>query len=380
MSVSIQPVRTEADKRAFYKFAFCVYKDDPIWVPHLWPQRKEYLDRKAAFFTYGEGDFWLAKDGREVVGTIGTAIDHSRNRDMNWKAASFGFFEVLPDRYDVAKTMWDFACSWSRERGMTELVGPYSFSSNDEQGFLVSGFDQPVSVMLGHNPPYYPEFAERYGFRKSELGDWVAYRYDFSQIDFDIEKAPDVLKKIAERARKRHGEHVIRIPQMKDWDAEVDCLHAVYNKSLAVLPEFSPIELAEFRAQALGLKEIIDPDLVLIAEVNGKAVGFALGLPNISEALKVANGLQHPWDYVRLMLARKNIRNASFKILAIDPEYWGYGLEAAMILEMGKQILRKGYLWADASMTGEYNPQTNKLAPRFGAHVYRRYREYRLRI
>lgn len=80
------------------------------------------------------------------------------------------------------------------------------------------------------------------------------------------------------------------------------------------------------------------------------------------------------------MLARKNIRSASFKILAINPEHRGYGLDAAMILEMGKQILHKGYLWADASVTGEYYPQTNKLAPRFGAHVYRRYREYRLRM
>ena len=147
-----------------------------------------------------------------------------------------------------------------------------------------------------------------------------------------------------------------------------------------MLPEFSPIELAEFREQALGLKEIIDPDLVLIAEVDGKAVGFALGLPNITEALKVANGLQYPRDFIRLLLARKKIRSASFKILAVDPEYWGYGLDAAMILEMGKQVLHKGYLWADASVTGEFNPQTNKLAPRFGAHVYRRYREYRLRI
>jgi hypothetical protein len=270
-------------------------------VPPLWPQRKSYLDIKAAFFTYGEGDFWPAKDGGKIVGMIGTAIDHSRNREMGWKAASFGFFEVPPDRYDVAQRMWDFACAWARERGMTELIGPYSFAGNDDQGFLVSGFDQPVAVMLGHNPPHYPEFAERYGFRKSELGDWVAYRYDFSQIDFDIANAPTVLKRIAERARKRHGEHVVRNPKMKDWDAEVDWLHAVYNTSLAVLPEFSPIELAEFRAQALGLKEIIDPDLVLIAEVDGKAVGFALGLPNISEALKHAGGLRYPWNYLRLV-------------------------------------------------------------------------------
>jgi hypothetical protein len=34
----------------------------------------------------------------------------------------------------------------------------------------------------------------------------------------------------------------------------------------------------------------------------------------------------------------------------------------------------------DASLTNELNPQTNKLAPRLGAYVYRRYREYRVRL
>jgi len=114
MPVTIHPVQSEADKRAFYKFAFRVYREDPNWVPHLWPQRKNYLDKKAAFFSYGEGEFWLAKEGNETVGTIGTAIDHPRNRDMNWKAAHFGFFEVLPDRYDAAQAMWDHACQWAR--------------------------------------------------------------------------------------------------------------------------------------------------------------------------------------------------------------------------------------------------------------------------
>ncbi len=380
MTIALLPVQTEAERRAFYKFAFRVYRNDPVWVPPLWPQRKNYLEKKTAFFTYGEGDFWLAKEGNEIVGTLGTAIDHSRNRKMNWKAAIFGFFEVLPGRYDVAQAMWNFACSWARQRGMTELIGPYSFSTNDEQGFLIEGFDQPLSILMGHNPPYYPEFAERYGFHKSDWGDWVAYRYDFSHLNYDPQNAPKVLTQIAARARQRHGENILRTPQMKNWDAEVERLHAVYNKSLSVLPEFSPIELAEFRAQALALKEIIDPDLVLIAEIGGKTVGFALGLPNIIEALHFANGLQYPWDYLRLLPARKHIASASFKILAIDPQYWGYGLEAAMILEMGKRMLRKGYRWVDISLTSEFNPQTNKLAARFGASVYRRYREVRLRL
>jgi len=378
MAVTISPVLTEADKRAFYKLAFRVYKDDPNWVPHLWPQRRAYLDKKAAFFTYGEGEFWLAKEGHEVVGTIGAAIDHSLNAARDGKLAVFGFFEVLPQKYEAAAALWDHACAWARARGMTELIGPYSFSGQDDPGFLVEGFECYPSVMMGHNPPYYPQFAGRYGFRKSEQGDWVAYRYDLSQINHNVNNGPEIVHKIAARARQRHGENVIRIPKMKDWDVEVDRLHAVYNKSLAVLPEFSPIELAEFRAQANGLKEVIDPDLVFIAEVDGKAVGFALGLPNVTEALRYVNGLQSPFDYLRFLLARRKIESASFKILAIEPEYWGYGLEAAMILEMGKTLIRKGYVWVDASLTNEFNPQTTKLAPRIGAYVYRRYREFRL--
>jgi hypothetical protein len=375
MPITIHPVRTEAEKRSFYKFAFRVYRDDPNWVPHLWPGKKAYLDKKAAFFTYGEGDFWLAKEGKEIVGTIGTGIDQARNRGMKWQAGIFGFFEVLPGRYDVAQSMWDFACEWSRQRELTELQGPYSFSGEDDHGFLVEGFDTAPALLMGHNPRDYFEFAERYGFEK--IHETVAYRVDLTGNEAILEQLQATLTRIADRARQRHGGSV-RIPKMKDWDVEVEKLWHIYNTSLTVLPEFSPMELATFREQAAGLKEIIDPELVFIAELEGKPVGFALGLPNIMEALKHANGLQYPWDYLRLAIAMKRIKSGSFKIMAMDPEYWGYGLDSIMYLEMAHAVVRKGYQWVDASLTGEDNPQTNKLLARVGAYIYRRYREYRL--
>ena len=378
MTIVISPVHTNADKHAFYDFAWRVYHEDARWVPHLWPQYKAYLDKKAAFFSYGEGEFWLAKRDSEVVGTIGTAINQSRNRDRNERVAIFGFFEVLPDCYAVAQAMWDHACQWARGRGMVAVQGPYSFAMNDSPGFLVEGFEYSPAPMMGHNPPYYAEFAERYGFTPIQTS--LAYRYDFANINFDVNNGPAIIHRIAARARQRHGSAAIRSPRMKDWDAEIPRLHAVYNKSLAVLPEFSPLELTEFRAQAEALRPIIDPELVFIAEVDGKTVGFGLGFPNIMEAFEVADGLRYPWDYLRFALARRKIASASFKILAIDPEYWGYGLEVIMFLEMGKALIRKGYQWADASLTNELNPQTNKLAQRLGAYVYRRYREYRLEL
>jgi GNAT superfamily N-acetyltransferase len=376
--ITLHPVHNATDQHDFYNFAWRVYRDDPNWVPHLWPQRRAYLTHKAAFFTYGEGDFWLAKRGRDVVGTIGTAIDHSRNRHKQQSAALFGFFEVIPGDYPVAQALWDHACQWAKAHGMSEICGPQSFAGNDDPGFLVEGFQCPPCIMMGHNPPCYAEYAERYGFVM--IQEQVAYRYDFSQINFDVANAPEVVQRIAARALLRHGSQALRIPKMKDWSMEIERLHPVYNKALAVLPEFSPIELAEFRSQAEALRPILDANLVLIAEVDGKAAGFALGLPNIMEALIHANGLRYPWDYLRFTRGLRSIRSASFKILAIDPEYWCHGLEVLMFIEMARAMIKDGYQWADASLTNSHNPQTNKLAKRMGARVYRRYYEYRMMV
>jgi hypothetical protein len=376
MAITIQSIQSDSDQKQFYNLAWRVYRHDPNWVPHLWPQRKDYLDKTATFFKYGEGEFWLAKRGSEVVGTIGTAIDHPRNRHIHYQSGIFGFFEVVEGDYEAASALWEHACAWAKKRDLTELVGPYSFAANDDSGFLVEGFQYPPAILMGHNPPYYPQYAEKFGFQGSQ--DWLAYRYDLATIDFDVKNSPEIIQRIAERSRSHLGMSSIRHPDMKQWEAEIQRLHAVYNTSLAKLPEFIPIELVEFNAQAMALKPILDPELIFIAEVEGKTAGFSLGLPNIAEAFKVSNGLRYPWDYLRFALARRKITSASFKILAIDPQFWGYGLEVQMFFEMARTVIRKGYTWVDGSLTSDLNPQTNKLATRLGAYVYRRYREYKL--
>ena len=50
----------------------------------------------------------------------------------------------------------------------------------------------------------------------------------------------------------------------------------------------------EFLHEAAEMKQILKPELVLIGEVEGRAVGFALALPNINLALKHAGGKLFP--------------------------------------------------------------------------------------
>jgi hypothetical protein len=51
-----------------------------------------------------------------------------------------------------------------------------------------------------------------------------------------------------------------------------------------------------------------------------------------------------------------------------------------MYLALAKATLRKSYTWMDMSLTGEDNPQTNKLATLVGARVYKRYRIFELAL
>jgi GNAT superfamily N-acetyltransferase len=72
----------------------------------------------------------------------------------------------------------------------------------------------------------------------------------------------------------------------------------------------------------------------------------------------------------------RRIRSVSFKILAVEPEFWGLGLEAMMFARIGQIALQRGYRWLDGSLTGADNPQTNKISLRLGAEEYKRYRVF----
>ena len=55
----------------------------------------------------------------------------------------FGFFEAVDDP-EVAAALLDAAADWLRERGRERMLGPMDFTTNDEIGILIEGFDEPA--------------------------------------------------------------------------------------------------------------------------------------------------------------------------------------------------------------------------------------------
>ena len=56
---------------------------------------------------------------------------------------------------------------WLRERGRDRMVGPMDFTTNDECGVLIDGYDLLPTILTNWHHPYYPELIEGYGLTKA---------------------------------------------------------------------------------------------------------------------------------------------------------------------------------------------------------------------
>jgi GNAT superfamily N-acetyltransferase len=375
-SLSLQRVKSDADRRAFLQLPSRIYRHDPNWIPRLWPDQMAWLRREHGFFDHGDGEWFVARRDGELVGTIGVGIDHHVNQHQQRRSGVFGFLEFIED-HEVFLSLIEAARGWLWARGVTHMVGPQSFGPSDYPGFLVGRYDIPPALFEGHTPPYYLAFAERAGWSRNI--DSLAYRAFRQQVGDHAEFMPEKILVALERIG-RNPRYGIRQADLTQFEREFQIVLRLYNRSLATLRDFAPVAEDEFRRFVHELTPVLHEDLVLFALADGKEVGFSLALPNLAEAFRACGGLRYPWQIVGLWWGRRRIRGVSYKILAMDPDYWGLGIEALMFARMIENCLRRGYEWMDLSLTGEDNPQTNKLATRMGAEEYKRYRTFTIPV
>lgn len=372
-AIEVRPVLTPKERRLFLTFPWRIYRGDPLWVPPLLPERAKTIDpRRGAFFQRGEAEFFIAWHEGQPVGTICAGEDRKTNQQRNKKECLFGFFECVED-YSVAEAMLNRVAEWAAQRGLNALFGPFNLDYEDSYGVLIEGRDRPPVLLCGHTPPYYQHFLERFGFQPAR-GDNLAYAIAADPQNPSFQR----LSRLADKVRRRHN-FVVRQADFSHWDEEVDRVYHLINAALAHLPDFIPWQREALQASLEPFRAFADPELILFAEVNGEAVGWFPGIPNLNEALIHANGLRYPWDYIKLWwYMRRQPRCLTIKSVLVLPEYWDTGVSVLLFDEMLKRAIAKGFKWADLSLTSEDNPRTPILAEKMGARIYKRYRVYRL--
>jgi GNAT superfamily N-acetyltransferase len=355
----------------FIRLPWRIYRDDPHWVPPLLVERKAFINpQKHPFYQHGTATLFVAYAGPEPVGRILVSDDPRFNAQHGTNVGGFGLFESIDDA-DVAHSLLDAAEGWLRSRGRAAILGPMDYSTNYSCGLLVDGFNTPPRVMMNHNPPYYEELLTSWGLAKAK--DLCAWWFtDNKQIE---EWRPRV-----ERLVRRSGV-TVRYMQRDNVHQEIQICKRIYNEAWNENWGFVPMSDPEFDEMAKLLKHLAVPQLLLVAEVNGQAVGFSITLPDFNEAIGPLNGrltrFGVPIGLLRLRSNLRRIKTGRLIALGVLPEFRRRGIAEMLILrtfDYGHGQL--GYTGAELSWTLEDNQLINHTIQTVGGTRYKTYRMF----
>lgn len=372
MAVSIETIEKPHKNKAFFDLPWEIYKDDPVWVPPLRMAIKVQLNPdKGPFFKHGSAAFFLARKDGKAVGRIAAIDNPYYTKKFNDGAGFFGWFESIDDS-EVFKALLKAASEWLNERGFTKVMGPESYSLNDENpGVLVGGFDQPPVMLLGHSPKYYQKHFEEMGFKKAQ--DLLTYTVTKDTLE---EERYDRLSKAVLKRNPAISLRDVRF----DKTGFIEDIHSVmdvFNK--AWVDNWGQIDVspAEIDVIAADMKMITKPSMTAIAEVEGKPVGVVVGAPDVNEPLKrMPSGRLFPFGWIKLLSGLKNAVGSRTLILGVDPEYRNRGIEIVLIWHVIRGFLAHGCTESEMAWILESNEGMVSLAGKVGAKLNKTYRIY----
>jgi len=313
-SLSIRPVHTKADRKAFIDLPYRLYRDDPNWVPPLKSEALGLINpEKNGWFSHAKAQLFLAGQDGRVVGRISAHIDTlaltmPAAQGFGPGTGQWGLMEA--EREEVFLALLATAEGWLRDQGMTRALGPISMSIWEEPGLLVEGYDHPPTVMMGHARPEYRGWIEGAGYTVAKR----LLTYDLNIVqDF-----PPVVQRIIQSG-ERNGRIVVRNVDKRQFDKEAAIILGILNDAWSSNWGFVPLTEPEIVDVGVKLKPIVFNDLIRIAELDGRPVAFMITLPDLNEAIAPLKGSLFPFGWAKLLwwLRKPQVRTVRVPLMGV---------------------------------------------------------------
>jgi len=227
------------------------------------------------------------------------------------------------------------------------MRGPYNPSINDECGLLVEGYDIPPVTGLPWNPEYYESLYRAAGLVPAR--DVHCYLLPMHRL-----QPPERLARIVKHLAKR-GKMKLRPIRMDALPQDLEIVQEVYNATLERNWGFVPISMEDLLGAADDIKAIADPELLLIAEINGENAGVALTLPDFNQVLAKIKKTPH-WlrlPHILWLMKTGRITACRQTVLGVSPRFRDRGLHAWLIhsqFDIARQRYANATLgWVDES-------------------------------
>lgn len=370
MGVNVIPVSSKPQLKKFIRYPFQLYKGCGNWVPALDSDEFDTFNpKKNEAYDFCEAECYLAyRDGR-IAGRVAAIVNHKANKLAGRDTVRFGWLDFIEDQ-EVLNALLDAVGKFGKERGCTEMSGPWGFTDMDKEGALVEGYDKLSPFTCLYNYPYYDTMLKNAGMEKE--ADWTQ---KLVKIPSDL---PPMFQ-LAGTIEKRFNIHVAKVKSMKELSGRygMDVFH-LYNESFAPLLNFSPLSDTQIRNYLNTYVPILDPDFAVVCvDGNDKPVGFAFCVPTLSNAVKKSNGKLFPLGFVRILRALKKNDTLEALLIGILPEYQGKGASVLMFKTIHENCIRRGVTRMILNPQLEDNFKVQSMFDQYEVQPYMRRRAYR---
>lgn len=368
MATDVREVKTRGELKAFICLPEELHKSDRNWVPPIYMDEWKYFNpKKNKAFGYCPAILLLAYRGGQVVGRAMGIINTRFNEHRKEQLARFSYLETIEDQ-EVVHALLSRVEEWARSLGMTRIVGPYGFSDQDPEGFLIEGFEHRATIATYYNFDWMPGMVEKEGYTKDI--DYYVYKLDVPQ------EFPEFFKKIFERGEKRGNFTVLEFRKRKELKPWIRPILALMNECYtgSNIYGFAPLEEKEMDDLAKRYMPVLNPRFIKVVTKDGEPASFVIGMPDMTAGIQKAKGRLLPFGFIHILRAAKKTKQLDLLLGAVKEKYRGMGLDVLMGFKILTSAREAGFEYLDSHHEMESNVKVRAEMERMGGKVYKRFR------
>lgn len=370
MAIEVREVKTRQETKAFIYLPEKLHEGHANWVhPIYMDERKYFNPKKNKAFGYCRTLLLLAYRDEQLVGRAMGIINERFNEYRKEQLARFGYLETIESQ-EVVHALLSRVEEWARSLGMTRIVGPYGFSDQDPEGFIIEGFENRATIATYYNFVWMPRMVENEGYTKDI--DYYVYKLDIPR------ELPEFYHKIFERAKKRGNFEVLEFRKRREIKPWIRPILALMNECYTGgnIYGFAPLDEKEMDDLAKRYMPVLDPRFVKGVTKAGEPMAFVVGIPDMTAGIQKARGRLLPFGFIHVLRAQKKTKQLDLVLGAVKEKYQGMGLDVMMGFRMLTSAREAGFEYLDSHHEMESNVKVRAEMERMGGKVYKRFRVY----
>jgi hypothetical protein len=364
-------IKEVVTRRELHEFIFLpekIHKNEPEWLPPIYMDEKLLFNKKKnKSYKYADAILLLAYKEKKAVGRIMGIINKRYNTINNEYHGRFCFMDCYNDR-EVFQALIKKVEDWVRENGMKKIVGPLGFSDKDPQGFQTEGFEYPMFMTSANNSSYMNALIENEGYGKKV--DLVNYLGNLPQA------LPEIYVKVLSRVEKTEGYKIIEFGKKKELKPYILDVLELMNETFNEIYGFVPLndnEKTEFAARYLP---ILDPKFIKVVQAEGKLIGFAIGMPDVSSGILACRGRLLPFGIFKVLKESKQSKKLLMMLGGVKKDYRGKGIDVLMGMKLLQSAIEHKMELIDSHLVLEDNARMRAEYERVGCKVVKKFRIY----